>query len=324
MMNKRLMESRGYSFKCNLGEGMFGKVVSAYSSRLKRRVAIKVIDKKKVNPSYLEKFLSREMEIIRSLNHPHIIKTLDIFESHTSKVYVVMELCVKGDLLKHINVRGALPEHSSCRLFTQLCKAVQYLHNNDMAHRDLKCENMLLDTHFNLKVCDFGFSRRLTYADGRLVLSETFCGTSSYASPEILRSYPYNPKVSDVWSMGVVLYMMLYAAMPYDSSNVRRMVRIQIQHNINFPHTPSVSSEAQDLIRSILHPVVEQRITISSILQSYWMLQEVRMEDSNETPTSNAGSGQKGPPDKKAKEEEKLSKDNSEPGEGPSTAAPRH
>ncbi|XP_039651046.1 testis-specific serine/threonine-protein kinase 1-like [Perca fluviatilis] len=324
MMNKRLLESRGYSFKCHLGEGMFGKVVSAYSSRLKSRVAIKVIDKKKVNPSYLEKFLSREMEIIRSLNHPHIIKTLDIFESHTSKVYVVMELCVKGDLLKHINVRGALPEHSSCRLFTQLCEAVQYLHNSDMAHRDLKCENMLLDTHFNLKVCDFGFSKRLTYADGRLVLSETFCGTSSYASPEILRSYPYNPKVSDVWSMGVVLYMMLYAAMPYDSSNIRRMVRIQIQHNINFPNTPSVSSEAQDLMRSILHPVVEQRITISSILQSYWMMREVRMEDRNENPTSNAGSGQEGPPDKKAKEQEKLSKDNSEPGEGPSTAAPRH
>ncbi|XP_028432572.1 testis-specific serine/threonine-protein kinase 1-like [Perca flavescens] len=235
-----------------------------------------------------------------------------------------MELCVKGDLLKHINVRGALPEHSSCRLFTQLCEAVQYLHNSDIAHRDLKCENMLLDTHFNLKVCDFGFSRRLTYADGRLVLSETFCGTSSYASPEILRSYPYNPKVSDVWSMGVVLYMMLYAAMPYDSSNIRRMVRIQIQHNINFPNTPSVSSEAQDLMRSILHPVVEQRIKISSILQSYWMTREVRMEDRNENPTSNAGSGQEGPPDKKAKEEEKLSKGNSEPGEGPSTAAPRH
>uniref|UniRef100_A0A4W6CXU2 non-specific serine/threonine protein kinase n=1 Tax=Lates calcarifer TaxID=8187 RepID=A0A4W6CXU2_LATCA len=229
--------SRGYIYKSTLGEGMFGKVVRAQATKLNRTVAIKIIDTKKVN--YSEKFLSREMEIIRSLNHPNI-------------VYVVMEFCVKGDLLKHINVNGALPEHSSCRLFTQLCGAVQYLHNKDVAHRDLKCENLLLDTFHSLKVCDFGFSKRLTYTDGQMVLSETYCGTSSYAAPEILRSCPYNPKVSDVWSMGVVLYMMLYASMPYDASNIRRMVEIQIQHNINFPSILSVSSEAKDLIRSIL------------------------------------------------------------------------
>ncbi|XP_070759226.1 testis-specific serine/threonine-protein kinase 6 [Enoplosus armatus] len=309
------MESRGYIFRSNLGEGMYGKVVSAYSTRLKRRVAIKVINQKKVSSSYLEKFLSRETEIIRSLNHPNIVKTLDVFEyKKTSKVYVVMELCVKGDLLKHINVKGGLPEHSSCRLFTQLCKAVQYLHNRDVAHRDLKCENLLLDTHYNLKVCDFGFSKRLTYADGRTVLSETYCGTSSYAAPEILRSFPYDPKVSDVWSMGVVLYMMFYASVPYEATSIRKMVEIQTQHNINFPSIPSVSSEAKDLIRSILHPVVEQRITISNILRSSWIMREGRMEDSGETPTSNDGPVQEGPPDEKAKVNEKLSGDNSDPG----------
>lgn len=111
---------------------------------------------------------------------------------------------MKEDLLKHISVKGSLPDHLSCRLCTQLCRAVEYLHNIDVAHRDLKCENLLLDTHYNLQVCDFGFSKRLTYADGWMVLSETYCGTSSCAAPEILRSFPYNPKVSDVWSMGVV------------------------------------------------------------------------------------------------------------------------
>lgn len=227
---------------------------------------------------------------------------------------------MKGDLLKHINVKGALSEHSSCRLFTQLCEAVQYLHSGDVAHRDLKCENLLLDTYHNLKVCDFGFSKRLTYTDGRIVLSETYCGTSSYAAPEILKSFPYNPKVSDVWSMGVVLYMMLYASMPYDSTNIRKMVGIQMQHNINFPIAPCVSSEAKDLIQSTLHPVVEQRITISNILESSWILREGRMEDSDEASTPNAGFWQDGPPDEKAKQDEKLSKENSDPGEGTSTA----
>lgn len=233
-----------------------------------------------------------------------------------------MELCVKGDLLKHINANGALPEHSSCRFFLQLCMAVQYLHNMDVAHRDLKCENLLLDTHYTLKVCDFGFSKTLTYRDGQMVLSETYCGTSSYAAPEILRGRPYDPKVSDVWSMGVVLYMLLSASMPYDASNIRRMVGIQMQHNINFPNTVSVSLEAMDLIRAILHPDVEQRITVSNMLQSSWMLQEGRAKKSAETSTSNTGSGQERLHEN-AKEDEELSENCSDPGEGPSTAGPR-
>ncbi|XP_068566636.1 testis-specific serine/threonine-protein kinase 6 [Cebidichthys violaceus] len=323
-MSNRFMESRGYTFRSNLGQGMFGTVVSAYSTRLRKKVAIKVIDKKKLPTSYVETFLCRELEIIGTLNHPNIVKTLEIFKWNTSKVYVVMEFCAKGDLLNHINVKGALSEHSGCRLFTQLCNAIQYLHNSDVAHRDLKCENMLLDTHFNLKVCDFGFSKRLTYADGRMMLSETFCGTSSYTAPEIMRSLPYNPKVSDVWSMGVVLYVMLHASKPFDDTNIRRVLRMQIQRNIKFPNSPSVSSEAKDLIQRILHPVVEHRITITNILQSSWMLREWKMEDSEEATASNAGSGKEGPPEEKAKEEEKPPKANSEPGEGPSSAAPRH
>ncbi|XP_035538120.1 testis-specific serine/threonine-protein kinase 2-like [Morone saxatilis] len=253
-------------------------------------------------------------------------QTLMVIERdrNLSEVYVVMELCAKGDLLKHINVKGALPDHSSWRFFTQLCEAIQYLHSRDVAHRDIKCENLLLDRYHNLKVCDFGFSKSLTYIDGRMVLSETYCGTSSYAAPEILRSFPYNPKVSDVWSMGIVLYMMLYATMPYEANNVTRMVGIQMQHNIDFPNSPSVSFEAKDLIRSLLHPVVEKRITISNILQSSWVLREGRMEDTDADPTSHAGSGQGGPTDEKAKEEEKLTKNCSDPGEGPSTAATRH
>uniref|UniRef100_UPI0037E8A6E7 testis-specific serine/threonine-protein kinase 6 n=1 Tax=Semicossyphus pulcher TaxID=241346 RepID=UPI0037E8A6E7 len=324
MNYKTFMETHGYTFKSNLGEGTYGKVLSAYSNQMKRKVAVKIIDKAKAISNYLENFLPWEIKLIRSLKHPNIVKTHDIFGLQTSKVYVVMELCVKGNLLKNINDHGVLLEPAGCRLFTQLCKAIQYLHNSNVAHRDLKCENLLLDKHHNLKVCDFGFSKRLTYRDGQLVLSKTCCGTWSYAAPEILRGVPYNPKVSDVWSTGVVLYMMLYASMPYDTTNVRRLVKIQMQHNINLPDKPSVSPEAKDLIRSILHPDVEQRFTISNILSCSWMLWKGKMEDKDEIPTSNAGSGQEGPPDEKSKDEEEPTKYSSDPGEGPSTAPPRH
>uniref|UniRef100_A0A3Q1IKN9 non-specific serine/threonine protein kinase n=1 Tax=Anabas testudineus TaxID=64144 RepID=A0A3Q1IKN9_ANATE len=247
--NTKLKTQMKYSV---LGKGTYGKVVKAYSTRLKKTVAIKVLDMKKDSPSYLEKFLPREIDIIRSLSHPNIVATHDIFKQQEKTVYMVMELCVNGDLLKHININGAFPEHSSCRFFTQLCMAIQYLHNMNVAHRDLKCENLLLDTHYTLKVCDFSFSKRLTYTDGKMALSETYCGTSSYAAPEILRGFSYNPKVSDVWSMGVILYMMLYASLPYDASNIKRMVQIQMQHNCDFPNAVSVSCEAKHLIRAIL------------------------------------------------------------------------
>ncbi|TKS69447.1 Testis-specific serine/threonine-protein kinase 2 [Collichthys lucidus] len=317
MNHKRVLEWHGYTFKSNLGNGMYGKVVSAHSIQLKRTVAIKIVEKKKVSSAYSQKFLSREKKILRILKHPNIVKTHEIFESHASTVFMVMELCINGDLLKHINVRGPLPGHLSCRFFLQLCMAVEYLHKNDLAHRDIKCENLLLDKYNNIKLCDFGFSKMLTYRDGQMVLSETYCGTSSYAAPEVLRNLPYNPKISDVWSMGVVLYMMLYASMPYDSTNIRKMIDIQMQHNISIPNTPSVSSEAKDLIRSILNPDIEQRITISDILNNPWMLQEGIMEDGDEAPTAKACSEQEG-----FTGDEKLSQqDNSDPGEGPSTAA---
>ncbi|XP_020510131.2 testis-specific serine/threonine-protein kinase 6 [Labrus bergylta] len=323
MNYKAFLETRGYTFKRNLGEGTYGKVVSAYCKDRRRKVAIKVIDKEEVSSNYLEKFLPREMKIIRTLRHPNIVKTYDIFGLNSTKVYVVMELCGKGNLLRYINHHGALSEPLSCRLFTQLCKAIKYLHKKYVAHRDLKCENLLLDRHYNLKVCDFGFSKRLMYRHGNMVLSETYCGSWSYTAPEVLRGLPYNPKLSDVWSMGVVLYVFIYALMPFDTSNVIRLVEIQMKHKIHHPDVPSVSSEAEDLIQGILHPDVEQRITIRNILCHPWMLRKWEMEDTDEAPLSNPGSRQEGQPDENTKEEEEPTQESSDPGEGPSTCAPR-
>ncbi|KAM7014902.1 testis-specific serine/threonine-protein kinase 6 [Tautogolabrus adspersus] len=323
MNYKAFLETRGYTFKRNLGEGTYGKVVSAYCKEVRTKVAIKIIDKEEVSPNYLEKFLPREMKIIRGLRHPNIVKTYDIFGLNTSKVYVVMELCRKGNLVRYINHHGALSEPFACRLFKQLCKAIKYLHKKNVTHRDLKCENLLLDRNNNLKVCDFGFSKKLMYRDGIMVLSETYCGTWTYTAPEVLRGLPYNPKLSDVWSMGVVLYAFLYALMPFDPSNIRSMVETQMKHNINIPDVPSVSSEAYDLIRSILHPDVEQRIRIKNILCHPWMLCNGEKEGIDEAPLSNPGSRQEGPADENTKEEEEPTQDSSDPEEGPSTGAPR-
>lgn len=111
-----------------------------------------------------------------------------------SQVYMVMELCVKGDLLNYINSKLALPERFSHKLFSQLCRAVEYLHSRNVAHRDLKCENLFLDAKYNLKVGDFGLSKTLTYVDGRVVLSRTFCGTSLYEPQRFCTVFLTTPK----------------------------------------------------------------------------------------------------------------------------------
>uniref|UniRef100_A0AAZ3R4M6 non-specific serine/threonine protein kinase n=1 Tax=Oncorhynchus tshawytscha TaxID=74940 RepID=A0AAZ3R4M6_ONCTS len=167
--------------------GSYAKVKSTYSERLKTNVAIKIINRKRAPPDCFEKFLPRELDILASLNHRNI-------------VYMIMELGVQGDLLEFIKFRGALPEDFTRKLFKQLSLAIKFTHALDVVYRDLKCENLLLDQDFNLKVADFGFARRIKYdEDGQMILSKTFCGSG----------VPYNPKVYDVWSMGVILFPMM-------------------------------------------------------------------------------------------------------------------
>ncbi|XP_072320736.1 testis-specific serine/threonine-protein kinase 6 [Eucyclogobius newberryi] len=286
--DKLFMEKNGLTFQRSLGEGRYGKVVKAYSCRTRQNYAVKIIDAKTVEKSYLSKFLSRELEIIKCLKHPNVIKTYNVFEQSSSKVFVVMELCVNGNLSEYMKTEGPLSEERSRQLLVQLCAAIQYLHSISVAHRDLKCENLLLDRKNQLKVCDFGMSKRLTYTDGQLDLSHTFCGTNAYAPPEILRSMPYNPAVADVWSMGVILYEMLYNILPFFSMNVTKMVRLQLRHSINFPDSPHVSPPAVALILSMLHPDTEHRIQVDSILQSRWMT-----EGTEESPLSAVEPGQK-------------------------------
>ncbi|XP_036384704.1 testis-specific serine/threonine-protein kinase 6 [Megalops cyprinoides] len=276
-----LLRKRGYNVLKGIGEGSFSKVKSAYSERHKCHVAIKIINRKRASANFLEKFLPRELEILPSLNHPHIVKTFEIFETLEGKVYVIMELGVQGNLLEFIKTRGALAENLSRKLFRQLSLAIQFAHNRDIAHRDLKCENLLLDRDFNLKISDFGFSKRVTYDEGgQMILSRTFCGSLAYAPPEILQHVPYNPKVYDIWSMGVILYTMSYGKMPFDESNLMKMLEIQKEHRYEFP-VKAVPSDCKNLIYRMLDPDVQRRIHIEAVLGSSWLQDRRKQHDAS-------------------------------------------
>ncbi|XP_006021576.1 testis-specific serine/threonine-protein kinase 1-like [Alligator sinensis] len=269
MDDAAVLRRKGYIMGSNLGESSFAKVKSAYSEHLKFNVAVKITDRKRVSAEFLEKFLPRELEILANVNHCSIIKIYEIFET-SGKVYIVMELCVHGDLLEFIKSNRGLPEGVARKMFRQLSCAVKYCHDLDIVHRDLKCDNILLDKDMNIKLSDFGFSKRCFWDEnGRMILSQTFCGSTAYAAPEVIQGIPYQPKVYDIWSLGVILYVMVCGFMPYDDSNVKRMVRLQKERRVIFPDF--LTQECKDLIFRMLQPNVSHRLRIEDVLSHTWV-----------------------------------------------------
>ncbi|XP_013421518.1 testis-specific serine/threonine-protein kinase 1 [Lingula anatina] len=260
------LKERGYVLGEVLGEGSYAKVRAAFSKNYNRRVAMKIINRRRAPRDFLARFLPRELEIIQKLDHPNIIKTFDIME-FGQKVFISMEIAGHGDLLEFIRLRGAIPEETAKIMFLEFVDAVDYLHCNGVTHRDLKCENILIDVHNNIKLSDFGFAR--TFTDGEF--SRTFCGSAAYAAPEILQGHPYNMPAYDIWSMGVVLYIMVTGSMPYDDSNIKRMIREQLERHVRFPRGVRVTTPCQSLIHHALTADVSRRATIADIRASEWM-----------------------------------------------------
>ncbi|XP_012506421.1 PREDICTED: testis-specific serine/threonine-protein kinase 2-like [Propithecus coquereli] len=272
MDDATVLRKKGYIVGINLGKGSYAKVKSAYYECLKFNVAVKIIDCKKTPTDFAERFLPREMDILATVNHRSIIKTYEIFETSDGRIYIVMELGVQGDLLEFIKCRGALHEDVARKMFHQLYSAVKYCHGMDVIHSDLKCENLLLNQDFNIKLSDFGFSKRcLQDGSGRITLSKTFCESAAYAAPEVLQGIPYQPKVYDIWSLGVILYIMVCGSMPYDDSDIKKMLHIQKEHRVDFPLSNNLTGECKDLIYRMLQPDVNRWLHIDKILSHSWL-----------------------------------------------------
>ena len=220
-----VLAAYGYVLGDSLGKGSYAVVKVAFSKKLKRQVAIKVILKKKAPQDYITKFLPREISVMKQLSHPNIIGLYEAIET-SSRIFLVMDIADGGDLLDYIKTNGAVCEPEARKFFRQLVDAAEYLHNLGVVHRDLKCENILLDRNKNILLSDFGFARNqpVEHHTGTRRLSMTFCGSYAYAPPEILRGIAYDGTRSDVWSLGVVLFTMLCAKLPYDDSNLKLLM----------------------------------------------------------------------------------------------------
>ncbi|XP_037512305.1 testis-specific serine/threonine-protein kinase 1-like [Rhipicephalus sanguineus] len=197
--------------------------------------ACKIVSKELTSAVYRAKFLPRELKIVATLRHPHITCVNEIIDL-PSKVFIIMELATGGDLLEKILKVKRFKEKRASRYFMEMASALAYLHYKDIAHRDLKCENILLTSTNRVKLADFSFARYCTGESGNpKELSATFCGSEAYAPPEVLQGVRYRPKKADVWSLGVILFVMVTGLLPYESECVPHQVRLQMTRTLRFP-----------------------------------------------------------------------------------------
>lgn len=209
-----------------------------------------------------------------------------------------MRWAENGDLLDYVKKHGAVSEPQACLWFFQMVSAIKYMHSIDYAHRDLKCENILISKHMNIKVADFGFARCCADEKNEKIMSETFCGSagklasssflrhllqitpptsSAYAAPEIVSGAPYDPMKSDVWSLGVILFIVLNAVMPFDDSNMGKLVRDQKERRyyIREELVGKLSLECKNMIRKLLEPNPILRPDINTIYGMKWLRKHV-------------------------------------------------
>nr|XP_048299993.1 testis-specific serine/threonine-protein kinase 4 isoform X2 [Myodes glareolus] len=288
---RSVMEEYGYEVGKVIGHGSYGTVYEAYYTKQKVMVAVKIISKKKASDDYLNKFLPREIQVMKVLRHKYLINFYQAIET-TSRVYIILELAQGGDVLEWIQRYGACSETLAGKWFSQMALGIAYLHSKGIVHRDLKLENLLLDKRENVKISDFGFAKMVPSSqpvrssssyrqmNGLSHLSQTYCGSFAYACPEILLGLPYNPFLSDTWSMGVILYTLVVAHLPFDDTNLKKLLR-ETQKEVAFPSSINISQECKNLIFQMLRQATK-RATILDVLKDPWMLKFQSEQPTNE------------------------------------------
>ncbi|CAD6240367.1 unnamed protein product [Miscanthus lutarioriparius] len=248
-----------------LGQGTFAKVYHCRNLASSQSVAIKVIDKEKVLRVGMIDQIKREISVMRLVRHPNVVQLHEVMASK-SKIYFAMEYVRGGELFARV-ARGRLKEDVARRYFHQLIAAVDFCHSRGVYHRDLKPENLLVDEHGNLKVSDFGLSalRECQKQDGLL---HTTCGTPAYVAPEIINKKGYDGAKADIWSCGVILFVLLAGYLPFHDANLMEMYRRISRGDVKYPQW--FSSDLRRFMSKLLDPNPNTRITIEKLVEHPW------------------------------------------------------
>ncbi|PPR02748.1 hypothetical protein CVT26_009459, partial [Gymnopilus dilepis] len=246
-----------YTVIQDIAEGTFGKVKMATHTITGHKVAMKYISKAVIQREKTKTRVKREFEYMRTLQHPHIIKLYEVISTPTDIIFVLEY--AGGELFNYIVANGRMDEPRARRFFQQIISGIEYSHRLKIVHRDLKPENVLLDDDLNVKIADFGLSNEISDGD----FLTTSCGSPNYAAPEVIRGGVYAGPEIDVWSSGVILYVMLCGRLPFEDDDVQVLFSKISQGNFHMP--TYLSPDAKNLITSMLAVDPVKRITIPEI-----------------------------------------------------------
>ncbi|CAD8174806.1 unnamed protein product [Paramecium octaurelia] len=247
-----------YQLGKTIGSGTFGKVKLAVHIPTQQTVAIKIMNKSRMVDIVDIERVQRELHILKIVRHPNIIMLYEVFET-TKYIFIVMEYCQK-ELFSYIVKNKKIPEVNACALFQQLLSGIEYIHKLKIVHRDIKPENLLIKGR--IKIVDFGLSN--TYDD----LLKTACGSPCYAAPEMISGKLYSGLKADIWSSGVVLFVMLCGYLPFEDANTNQLYKKILSANYKVPNF--LSSDAVDVLKLILNPDPEDRPNIDQIRKHPW------------------------------------------------------
>ncbi|KAE9400139.1 Pkinase-domain-containing protein [Gymnopus androsaceus JB14] len=240
-----------YTVVEEIAQGTFGVVKKAIHTVTGHTVAMKYISK--VESARDRSRVKKEYQYLKLLKHPHIIKLYEVINTQADYIFVLEY--AGGELFNYISMNGRMPEPRARRFFQQLISGIDYIHRLKIVHRDLKPENVLLDDDLNVKIADFGLSS--DFSDGNFL--STSCGSPNYASPEVINGGVYAGPEIDVWSAGVMLYVMLCGCLPFEDDDMQ--ILFQKIRSGSYAMPPFVSTEARKLIGAMLTLDTIKRIT---------------------------------------------------------------
>ena len=250
-----------------LGKGGFARCYEVFDEQNHQSLAAKIIPKKNLIKSRAKQKLISEIKIHKSINHENIVKFEHYFED-AEYVYLLIELCHNQTLHELLKRRKKLTELEVQYYILQLIKALQYLHNLKIIHRDLKLANLFISESMNLKLGDFGLATRLNFDGER---RRSLCGTPNYIAPEILDGKNGHSFEVDIWSLGVIIYILLIGRPPFETNNVKETYKRIRLRNYSFPQNARISEPAKELIQNILVLNPYKRPSLEEILKSDFM-----------------------------------------------------
>jgi serine/threonine protein kinase len=259
-----------YEIGISLGEGTFGKVKKAVNVETGEVVAIKILDKEKIQKQNMGSQVKKEISIMKLVRHHFVVKLKEVLASKT-KIFIVLELVTGGELFDKIVEAQRFDEETARFYFQQLVVGTIFCHNNGVCHRDLKPENLLLDGNQNLKISDFGLSSMYEGGDGgpdKVTLLHTTCGTPNYVAPEVLADRGYDGYMADTWSIGVILFVFLAGYLPFDEPTMSALFR-KIS-NADFSYPSWFGDDVKDLLDKILVADPKTRLSLMEIIKHPW------------------------------------------------------